>query len=706
MAKDPVCGMYVDETTATLKSIIDGREYYFCASSCKEQFDAPLITWHKNKVKTAASWALGVPVIIITYFVHFYGDYLILLLLAGIVQFWPGLRFYGGLIDGIRSRSTNMDTLIAVGTTTAFIYSAAIVLQNPLAGTGGVYFDASSLIIALILTGNLMEELMKERASEATRRLMDIQPRTANVVRDGTEEVLPVEEVQTGDLIRVRPGEVLPIDGIVMEGVSEVDQSMVTGETVPILVKGGNAVVGGTLNTTGTFLIRATTVGSDSTLSHIIELVTQAREGRASIQRLADKISSYFVPIVVTAAVISSFFWYFIADAGLTVAILAFVSVIVVACPCSLGIATPAALMVGAGKGAKLGILFKGGDSIEMASKVDVVVMDKTGTITEGRFELVRITPYANFALNGVASVLASLEAHSEHPVARAAVEYARTTGMNASRVTEFEAIPGQGVKGKIENMAYWAGNFEMARSQGVDVKDLGKVRPDIDSEEEKARTVILIGLGREIIGMASFQDIVRRGSRGLVASLSRIGVDVIMITGDNEKTAVHIANEIGISKYYADVRPDRKEEIIRDLQREGHVVAMVGDGINDAPSLAAADVGMAVGTGTDIAKSSGNVVLMNANPDDIAVALSLGRRTFAKIRQNLFWAFAYNAVLIPVAAGALVPLSGLGIYAVMPIMAALAMAFSSTTVVTNSLLLNRFKPGPAAYPQGTVVSI
>ena len=696
MAKDPICGMYVDEKTATLTSIVGGKTYYFCASSCKEQFDAPLKSWHRNKVKTAVSWSLGIPVFIITYFVHFYGDYLVLLVLAGIVQFWPGLRFYGGLIDGIRSRSTNMDTLIAVGTTTAFVYSAAIVFQNPLSGTAGVYFDASSLIIALILTGNLMEEMMKGRASEAARRLMDIQPTSANVLRNGAEVSTPVEEVQTGDMIRVRPGEIIPVDGVVVEGVSEVDQSIVTGESIPVLKSIGNDVVGGTLNTTGTFVIRATTVGSDSALSQIIDLVTQAREGKASVQRLADRISSYFVPIVVSSALISSLFWYFVANAGTTIAILAFVSVIVVACPCSLGIATPAALMVGAGKGAKLGILFKGGDSIEMASKVDVVVVDKTGTLTEGRFELSNIRSYSDFTKDEIVSILASIEAHSEHPVAKAVMEYAQVSGIRPGQVTEFEAQPGLGIHAKVAGKTYWAGNIDMARLQSVSEEDIEAARRDIIEEEEKTRTVVLTGLENRIIGLASFQDIVREGSSGLQASLSSMGIKLIMITGDNSRAAASIANKIGISDFYADVRPEGKEKIIRELQGKGHVVAMVGDGINDAPSLASSDVGMAVGSGTDIAKSAGNVVLMNANPDDIAVALSLGRRTFAKIKQNLFWAFAYNAILIPVAAGALVPLLGLGIYGVMPILAAIAMAFSSTTVVTNSLMLNRFRYAPA----------
>ena len=699
MAKDPICGMYVDEATATLTSAVGGRNYYFCASSCKEQFDAPIATWHRNRVKTAASWAMGIPVFVITYFIHFHGDYVVMLFLSGIIQFWPGLRFYGGMIDGIRSRATNMDTLIAVGTTTAFVYSSVIALQNPLYGTAAVYFDASSLIIALILTGNLMEELMKERASEAARRLMDMQPASATVITGGTEKVVPVEEVQTGDLIRVRPGEVLPVDGSVLEGAGEVDQSMVTGESVPVLRRAGDEVFGGTQNTTGTFVIRATTVGSDSTLSHIIELVTQAREGRASVQRLADRISSYFVPIVVSAAVISSLFWYFVAGAGATVAVLSFVSVIVVACPCSLGIATPAALMVGAGKGARLGILFKGGDSIEMASRVDVVVVDKTGTLTEGRFELAKIKPCTGFTSDEVAGLLSSIEAYSEHPVARAMMDYARAAGIRSGRVTGFEALPGLGVVANIDGRTCWAGNIDMAVSRSVEPQALEEIRRDIETEEENARTVVLAGIQNSVAGMASFQDIVRPGSTGLQTALSGMGVSLIMITGDDSRTAARIANEMGISSFRAGVKPEGKERIVRELQGSGHVVAMVGDGINDAPSLAAADVGMAMGSGTDVAKSAGNAVLMNANPLDIAVALSLGRKTFAKIRQNLFWAFAYNALLIPVAAGALVPLSGLGIYSVMPILAAMAMAFSSTTVVTNSLLLNRFRYAPAARP-------
>ncbi|MBX8632951.1 MAG: heavy metal translocating P-type ATPase [Thermoplasmata archaeon] len=704
MAKDPVCGMYVDENTAKLKSIVGDRSYYFCSTDCKEQFDAPAKSWKKNRILTGLSWGLGIPIFVMSYFVHFSGVFIAIAVMAGIVQFVPGLKFYRGFSDAIKSRSSNMDTLIALGTTVAFFYSLYLVLMNPFASSLVVYFDTSALIIALIRTGSLMEEMMKDKASEATRRLLDLQPRIARVIRGGQEIPTPVEEVQSGDNIIVRPGESIPVDGIVVEGSSEVDQSMVTGESIPVVIRPGIAVVGGTINTVGTFVEKATTVGSDSALAKIVELVTEAREGKASIQRIADRVSSYFVPIVAVAAVISSLSWYFIGNAGVTVAVLAFVSVIIIACPCSLGIATPAALMVGAGKGAENGILYKGGDSLEMSRKVDTVVFDKTGTLTEGRPSVSSVLSLNGESEEKVIGILAALERSSEHPVGRAVVDYAGSRRISPVQATvaEFEAIPGYGLRGRLDGVLYWAGNRDMLKLQNAAVAPINENA--IESEEQEGRTVIMLGAGKKVLGAVSLEDRIRPGTMELIKSMSEIGVEAVMVTGDNTSTAEKVAKEIGIKRFFANVKPEGKERIVRDLQKDGHIVAMVGDGVNDAPSLAAADLGIAIGTGTDVAKATGGIVLMKGDPRDVLVALRLGRKTFSKIKQNLFWAFAYNTVLIPIAGGVLVPFFGLGMYTYLPIAAAVAMAFSSTTVVSNSILLRRFNPAGRMYVAGAGV--
>lgn len=684
--------MYVDESTATIKSVLGDRTYYFCSTGCKEEFDAPEVALRKNKIATAIAWTLGLPILLITYFMKFPGDNYLLLVMAAVVQFYPGMKFYRGLIDGIKSRSTNMDTLIAIGTTTAFAYSTILVIYYSGAAGLGVYFDASALIIALIRTGNLLEEMTKERAASATLKLMELQPSTARIVRDGREEVLPVEEVMTDDVVVVRPGEKVPVDGIILEGRSEVDQSLVTGETLPVSVCEGDRVIGGTINTTGSFRVKATTVGQDSALSKIIELVTEAKEGRASIQRLADRVSSYFVPIVVTAAIVSAASWFFIGSTGLTISVLAFVSVIVVACPCALGIATPAALMVGAGKGSENGILIKGGEALELSTKVDTVVLDKTGTITYGRPSVVGVTGLSDMSPSEVAALFASLEHDSEHPIAKAALNYAEQNKLSMESAQNFTSIPGMGVMARIDGGEYWAGKvsmYERITHQAV-TED---VMSSVSAAEARGYTVVLVGTGKKVLGLVELLDVMKPGVAEAISVLKGMNLDVVMLTGDNEKTASIVAAQAGITKHLSGLKPEDKQDVIAKLQKDGHIVAMVGDGVNDAPSLALADLGIAIGSGTDVAKSSGNMILMKNDLADVATALLLGRKTLAKIKQNLFWAFAYNAALIPIAGGVLVPLFGLGMYAYLPMLAALAMAFSSTTVVTNSLLLNRFNP-------------
>jgi Cu+-exporting ATPase len=683
MAKDPICGMYVDETTATLKSVRNGTTYYFCSAGCKEQFDAPEKSLKRNKLLTYLAWILAIPVVIGTYIVPLPFNLYTMLVLATIVQFTSGLKFYQGLYDGIKSRSTNMDTLIAIGTTTAYLYSAFIVLSGK---ETLVYFDASILIVALIRTGNLIEEWTKDKASDAVRKLMDLRPDKARVIKDGIETMSPVEEVEAGDIILVKPGEKIPVDGVVIEGISEVDQSMLTGESVPVVIEQGSKVVGGTINVTGTFKAKATDVGSDSTLSKIVEMVTNAKEGRAPIQKIADKVSSYFVPIVVSIALVSSLFWYFYGHVGVSIALLVFVSVIVIACPCALGIATPAAFLVGAGIGAENNILIKNGDALETSKNVDMVVFDKTGTLTYGNMEVVGMKPYIDEKKS--LDMYYSLENLSEHPIGKAIVLYCKNKKANSLKVVDFTSIPGKGVKGVIDGEIYLAGNLKMIKDFGIKISN----EQDLLEYQHTGNSVVMLANSKEVLSVMLLQDKIKDNSEKAIKALKSMNITTVMLTGDHKYAAENVRKKIGIDIVYSELLPNEKMEIIRKLKKEGHIVAMVGDGINDAPSMATADLGIAIGTGTDVAKASGDIVLMKGDPYGVVIALKLGRKTISKVKQNLFWAFGYNSALLPIAAGVLVPFLGIGIYHFLPIFAALAMAFSSTTVVLNSMTLKFFK--------------
>jgi len=682
MAKDPICGMYVDETTATLKSVRNGTTYYFCSAGCKEQFDAPEKSLKRNKLLTYLAWILAIPVVIGTYIEPLPFNLYTMLVLATIVQFTSGLKFYQGLYDGIKSRSTNMDTLIAIGTTTAYLYSAFIVLSKG----NLVYFDASMLIIALIRTGNLIEEWTKDKASDAVRKLMDLRPDKARVIKEGIETMLPVEEVDARDIFIVKPGEKIPVDGVVIEGISEVDQSMLTGESVPVVIEQGSKVVGGTINITGTFKAKATDVGSDSTLSKIVEMVTNAKEGRAPIQKIADKVSSYFVPLVVSIALVSSLFWYFYGHVGVSIALLVFVSVIVIACPCALGIATPAAFLVGAGIGAENNILIKNGDALETSKNVNMVVFDKTGTLTHGNMEVVGVKPYIDE--KKALDLYYSLENLSEHPIGKAIVSYCKNKEAKALAVDKFTSMPGKGVKGVIEGELYFAGNLKMIKDFGIKVSN----EQDLLGYQQTGNSVVILANKNEVLAVMLLQDKIKDNAEKTIKALKSMNITTVMLTGDHKYAAENVRKKIGIDLVYSELLPNEKMEIIQKLKKEGNIVAMVGDGINDAPSMAAADLGIAIGTGTDVAKASGDIILMKGDPYGVVIALKLGRKTISKVKQNLFWAFGYNSALLPIAAGALVPLLGIGVYHVLPIFAALAMAFSSTTVVLNSMTLKFFK--------------
>ena len=689
MARDPICGMYVDETTAAIRSFKYGKNYYFCSEVCKNQFDEPEKELKKLKFLLVLSWILTIPVILFTYLIRFeYWTYVILVM-ASVVQFYPGLRFYKGTIDAIKNRAGNMDTLIAIGTSAAWAYSAGVVVFPSLFPSTGIYFDTSTAIVSLILTGTLMEHLTKARASEALSKLVSLLPKTAHLVRDSKIVDVKVEEIRVGDILLVKPGEGIPTDSRVVEGFTSIDESMITGESLPVDKKIGDRVTGGTMNLSGAVRIEAVRIGEDTDLSEIIETVRNANSAKVPIQRLADKVSSYFVPAVMTVGILSFLYWYYIGNIGLTFSLLVFVSVLIIACPCALGIATPAALMVASGKAAENGILVKGGEYIEVANKVDTVAFDKTGTITKGHLEVTDIVKVSKLDEKEILTYAAAAEANSEHPVGKAVVNRAKHEGLEVKFPTDFNYIPGKGITCRLVNRIL-IGNRDLISDNGISIFDFEN---SVKKLEGEGKTVLIMALDSEVVGLIALGDTIKDDSFRAVKALKDLKIETWMISGDNETTARAIAVKVGITNVLAGVKPGQKLEKIEELQKSGKIVAMVGDGINDAPSLAKADLGIAIGSGTDVAMETGGMVLMKDKLYDVFVSLKLGRMTIRKIKQNLLWAFFYNIFLIPIAAGALIPLFGANIYNTLPFLAAFAMAFSSTTVVLNSLLLKRFKP-------------
>ena len=691
--KDPICGMYVDESTAQIKKTIRGTTYYFCSESCLRQFEKPEVELHRLKLLVTLGAILTAPTMILTYALvipQVVNNY-VLLLLSAPVQFGVGLRFYRGMHDALRNRMGNMDTLIAIGTTAAWVYSFIVTVYPSAFPSSGVYFDTAALIITLVLLGNTLEYMSKGKASEAVRKLLDLQSRTARIVRDGKETDIPVEEVQVGDMFLVRPGERVPVDGVVLEGHTSIDQSMITGESIPVEKKTGDQVIGSTINKTGFVRARAEKVGADTVLSKIVQLVEEAQMARAPIQRLADRISGYFVPAVLIIASVSVLVWYFVGHIGLNFALLAFVSVVIIACPCALGIATPAAVMVGTAKGAQYGILIKGGEHLEAAQKVDTVVFDKTGTLTKGEPAVTDLISFGDFAREDVLQYAAIAEKRSEHSLGEAIQLEAQRLQLQVPNPESFEAIPGMGVRCRYRGRDIKLGNAALMSNSTMIVPN--EVERQITTIENEGKTAIILSVENKIVGLIGVADTLKEHSAEAIKQLEKMGIQVVMLTGDNERTARTIAEKLGIERVLSEVLPDQKERAVREIQHEGRHVAMVGDGVNDAPALAAADVGIAIGSGTDVAVETGGIVLIRDDPRDVVTAIQLSRRTLRKIKQNLFWAFAYNTILIPVAAGALVPFLGAGVYDVLPFLAAGAMAFSSVTVVGNSLLLSRFNP-------------
>jgi Cu+-exporting ATPase len=653
-----------------------------------------------------AASILGLAVLILGFLPSFPGKAYILWALATPVQFWAGSRFYRGAWIALKHKTADMNTLIAVGTSAAYLYSVAAVLF-PSAFISGViepnlYFDTSSMIIVLVLLGRFLEARAKGQTSEAIKKLIGLKPKVATVIRNGQEQQIPVDYVMAGDIIIVHPGESIPVDGIIREGYSVVDESIITGESIPVDKKVGDEVIGASVNRTGSFRFEATRVGSNTTLSRIVKLVEDAQGSKAPIQRLADVIAGYFVPAVIAVAVFTFIIWYFVGPSpSLTYAILNFVAVLIIACPCALGLATPTAIIVGTGKGAENGILIRDAETLEKAHKVNTVLLDKTGTLTLGQPKVTDIIPVNNLAKEEILQLIASVESDSEHPLGQAIVQESRQKGLETLPITEFNAIPGQGVEARINSMNIVVGNIRLMKERNISLNG-AEERAHILWEEGK--TVIFLAIDTNMAGLIALSDTIKPGAKEAVKGLHNMGVDIIMLTGDNRRVAEAIARQVGIDDVLYEVLPEHKANEVRNLQQQGKIVAMVGDGINDAPALAQADVGIAIGTGTDVAIETAGITLINGDLNGIASAIDLSRRTMRTIRQNLFWAFAYNVVLIPVAAGALyiffkegtVPPYlhfALGEYGFLnPILAAVAMALSSLTVVSNSLRLKNYK--------------
>jgi len=692
MAKDPICGMYVEEGKHALQTTRYGTTYYFCSETCLAQFQAPEKTLARLKRLVALGASFTIPIAALTYLpiiLDHQINNLVMFALSLPVQFVVGYRFYLGSYDALRSKIGNMDLLIGLGTTAAWVYSTIATFVPGFFPGSGTYFETSAIIITLIQTGNLLEYITKGRASEAVHRLLSLQPTVAHVIRNGSEISVPVEEVEVGDILLVRPGEKVPVDGTVVEGYSTIDESMITGESLPRDKHNGDEVIGATINKTGLLKIQATKVGQDTVLTQIAKLVEEAQVGKAPLQRLADRVSAFFVPAVILIATASGLFWYFFAGIGLAFSLLAFVSVVIIACPCALGIATPAALLVGTGKGAENGILIKGGDQLEEAGKINTIIFDKTGTLTKGQPSVTDIVPIGKLTEIQILSYAGAVEKGSEHPLAEAVVNAAQSKRIELSDPSDFEALPGLGVKATIEGHEVLLGNLELMGKFSVPVEAYSERMAEL---QDQGKTISLLALDRQPVGLIGLADTVKESSAPTIKALKKMGLDIVMLTGDNERTAKAIARTLGIDTIFANVRPSDKEEIVKKLQKGGKV-AMVGDGINDAPALAAANVGIAIGSGTDVAKETGGIILIKDDMTDVPKALELSKATVRKIKQNLLWAFVYNVALIPIAAGILVPFLGPGIYQVLPLLAGAAMAISSVTVVSNSLLLRRFNP-------------
>lgn len=616
-------------------------------------------------------------------------SWFILFLISTPVQFWAGMRFHRAAWSALKHRTTNMNTLISIGTFAAYIYSVIATFSPSLFERGGltpdVYYDTSATIITLILLGRLLEAKAKGRTSEAIKRLMRLQPKTARVLRDGQEKEVLIEEVTPGETVIVRPGERIPVDGEIIEGFSTVDESMLTGESLPLEKSVGDTVFGGTINKAGSFRLRAAKVGRDTALGQIIRLVEEAQGSKAPIQRLADKVASVFVPSVISIALATFMIWFFLGpERSFTLSLMNFIAVLIIACPCALGLATPTAIMVGTGRGAERGILIRDAEALEIAHKVQCIVLDKTGTITKGEPEVTDV--YVSDELNEkeVLLMAASAERYSEHPLGDAIVREALKRGIELKEAINFTSIPGGGVKAIVTDRHIFIGNQKLLEAEGVDIKGF---IPVSERFSEEAKTPVFVAIDGKINAVIAIADTIKEGSIQAIRELKDMGIEVTMLTGDHRKTAQAIANITGVERVFSEVLPHQKVEVVRSLKKEGKVTAMVGDGINDAPALTEADIGIAIGTGTDIAMEASDITLIKGDLRGVVEAIKLSKQTMKTIKQNLFWAFFYNVIGIPIAAGLLYPFGG---PLLNPMIASAAMAFSSVSVVTNSLRLRK----------------
>jgi len=613
---------------------------------------------------------------------------------------WSGSQFFQGAWNGFRNHNTNMDTLVALGTGAAWLYSTVVVLAPGLfpAGTAGMYFEVAVIVIALILLGQALEMRAKRRSSAAIKKLLELQAKTARVIRDGAEMDVPIEEVVVGDTVLVRPGEKIPVDGVILEGESAIDESVVTGESVPVDKKPKDAVIGSSVNKTGAFTFRATKVGKETALARIVEMVQQAQNSKPPIGRLVDQISSYFVPAVMIVAILTFLAWFNFGPAPvLNYSIVTMVAVLVIACPCALGLATPISLMVGVGKAAENGVLIRNGEALETASELTTIVLDKTGTITKGKPELTDVLPIGNFTEDDLLRLAAMADKRSEHPLAEAIVAGARARGIEVGEPQGFNAVPGHGVEATVDGKRVCVGNRKLMMRENVSLAEFEQVATRL---ADAGKTPMFVAVDSQPAGIIGVADTIKEDSVNAIRALQGMGLEVVMITGDNERTAKAIARQVGIERVLADVLPEEKVRQVEKLQAEGgsrprdggnvRLVGMVGDGINDAPALAQADIGFAIGTGTDVAIEAADVTLVGGSLRGVVTAIETSRATLRNIKQNLFGAFIYNVLGIPLAAGLLYPIFGI---LLSPIIAGAAMAASSITVVTNANRLRFFEP-------------
>lgn len=700
MAKDPICGMIVPKATS-LHTERGGRNYYFCSQNCLNTFLDPekeLKSMRKRVtlaltgvlvlaiMRAAAFIGLAAGVTLVTWVpipaLPWFTWGVWLFILTTPVQFIGGWSFYVGSWNAIRTRSINMDFLIALGTTVAYLYSVVVVFFPSILPVKveerSVYFEVSAIIIAFVLLGKYMEEIIKKNSSAAVRKLLDLKPATAKVVRDGIEVEIPADMVMVNETVVVRPGEKIPTDGVVLEGSSSVDESMLTGESIPVEKIPGAEVIGGTLNQTGLFRFRATRVGSETALAQIIKFVEDAQGSSAQVQRLADKVTGYFVPAVILIAVLAFIGWWLAGN--FPQALLAFIAVLIISCPCALGVATPAALMVGVGKGAENGILIRGGEVLERAQKLSTVIFDKTGTLTRGEPSVTDIIPLTERPEDEVLRLAAAVEVGSEHPLGEAIVRAAKHQRLEIPKVNNFEAIPGHGIHGQVNGDRIWLGNRRLFQQQGYTIApEFERILTQLELD---GKTAMLVGCNGILVGIVAVADTLKPEAKEAITSLRKEKVKVVLLTGDNQRTAEAIARQVGIDRVIAEVLPGDKAHMVQEIQQRGEAVAMVGDGVNDAPALAIADIGIAIGSGADIAKETGGIILVKNDVRDVVAAIRLSRATMLKIKQNLFWAFIYNTIGLPIAA--------LGY--LNPIIAAAAMALSSLSVIVNSSLLKGFK--------------